>query len=198
MVIQIILESVTTVSFVFILEIFCITMGMLDFLNLNFRYMCVFASPVHLLLAKPRRACRILWNWSYRRLWASTWVLGTEPGASGRGASAVLCWAVSPSSFHEHILSIYIKNMTAKIQHSWMMKLMLVCYPTNDNSYRKYLKLECEQIILRLHVTSHKIVQTSLMTYEKKSVTHLKFHSEGKYLLPYFKASSFSQEIITF
>ena len=49
---------------------------------------------------------QILWNWSYRRLWAATWVLGIEPGSSARAANfepslqpllfafgTVYCWA---------------------------------------------------------------------------------------------------------
>lgn len=33
--------------------------------------------------------CQITWNYSYKRLWAVTWVLGIEPGISGRAATAL-------------------------------------------------------------------------------------------------------------
>ena len=37
------------------------------------------------------------WNWSYTQLWAVVWVLGIEPGSSGRTASALNLWATSVS-----------------------------------------------------------------------------------------------------
>ena len=40
--------------------------------------------------------CQVSWNWSYRQLWAAMWVLGMEPGPSGRAASALNHWAISP------------------------------------------------------------------------------------------------------
>jgi len=39
----------------------------------------------------------ICWNWSYRQLWATMQVLGIEPGSSGRPASALNHWAISPT-----------------------------------------------------------------------------------------------------
>lgn len=38
------------------------------------------------------------WNWSYRELWATTWVQGIEHWSSARVTSALLCWAVSLAS----------------------------------------------------------------------------------------------------
>ena len=40
---------------------------------------------------------QISWNWSYRQVWAAIWVLGLEPGSSGRAASALNHWAISPA-----------------------------------------------------------------------------------------------------
>ena len=38
----------------------------------------------------------ISWNWSYRQLWAGTWMLGIEPRSFRRAASALNLWAISP------------------------------------------------------------------------------------------------------
>jgi hypothetical protein len=37
------------------------------------------------------------WNWSYRWLWGAMWLLGIEPRFSGRAASVLNCWAISPA-----------------------------------------------------------------------------------------------------
>ena len=42
--------------------------------------------------------CCFLWNWSYRQLWATMWVLRIEPRSSGRVATALNHWAISPGS----------------------------------------------------------------------------------------------------
>jgi hypothetical protein len=34
------------------------------------------------------------WNWSYRELWAAMWVLGIDPGSSGKSVSARNCWVI--------------------------------------------------------------------------------------------------------
>lgn len=41
----------------------------------------------------------IPWKWNCRLLWATMWVLGTEPGSSRRAASALACWAIFPVLF---------------------------------------------------------------------------------------------------
>lgn len=42
------------------------------------------------------RGCWILWSWWL--LWAAVWLLGTELRSSGRAASALNHWAISPAS----------------------------------------------------------------------------------------------------
>lgn len=39
--------------------------------------------------------CQVPWNWSCRQFWAAIWVMGIEPGSSGRAASALNHWATS-------------------------------------------------------------------------------------------------------
>jgi len=46
------------------------------------------------------RGCQVPWNRRYRPAEfhvSFMWVLGTEPGPSGRAASALNCWAISPA-----------------------------------------------------------------------------------------------------
>ena len=51
-----------------------------------------------------RRGYHILWNWSYRWLWAM-WLLGIKPKFSGRAASAFNHWA---HSLFSYIAKVYI------------------------------------------------------------------------------------------
>lgn len=46
---------------------------------------------------EARRRCQVLWHWSYRWLWTSMWMLGTELGPSARAPSAKTLnhWAIS-------------------------------------------------------------------------------------------------------
>jgi hypothetical protein len=46
------------------------------------KYVC--APCVSLVPREARREHWIPWNWSYRQLWATMWVLGVEPGSFGR------------------------------------------------------------------------------------------------------------------
>lgn len=60
-------------------------------------FACMYACVLHAHSTEARRGRHIPWNWSYRWLGAPMSVLGTEPWSSARGASALNCWAVSPS-----------------------------------------------------------------------------------------------------
>lgn len=52
-------------------------------------YVCVL--HVRLFLQRPEEGCQIPWNWRCRRLGATMWVLGIEPGSSRRAASIINC-----------------------------------------------------------------------------------------------------------
>lgn len=50
---------------------------------------------VCMLSVKVRSGHWIPWTWSYKWLWATIWVLGTEPSSSAGAASASICWTIS-------------------------------------------------------------------------------------------------------
>lgn len=53
---------------------------------------------IHAVLRAARREHWTFWNRSYSccELWATLWVLGTDPGSSAEGVCAVNYWAISP------------------------------------------------------------------------------------------------------
>ena len=56
-------------------------------------------APNGCVIPEVRRGHQIPWNWNYRWLWATMWVLGIKPGGSGRAASALNHWANFPVLF---------------------------------------------------------------------------------------------------
>jgi hypothetical protein len=64
--------------------------------------MCMSVLPAYIYLCAPgalrgqKRPSGSPQNWSYQRLWASTWVLGTELRSSGGAARALNHWTISP------------------------------------------------------------------------------------------------------
>lgn len=63
---------------------------------LAYMYECVL--HVCLIPTENRVGHLILWNCSYRRLWATMYVLGSEPGSICRSSSVLNLWDTSPSS----------------------------------------------------------------------------------------------------
>ena len=69
------------------------------YIYLYFMYMfmclpaCMFMHHVCTVPKEARKGCWIPWNWNYSYLWAAMWVLGIEPGPSGRPASSLNHWA---------------------------------------------------------------------------------------------------------
>ena len=68
-----------------------------------FACMCIWAPSTCLVPTEAKRVRKIPWNWSYRWLWATMRVLGTEPRSSGKEARAFNGWVISPAlSFQSH------------------------------------------------------------------------------------------------
>lgn len=72
-----------------------------------FYLMCTNVLPVYvyvphkcLVPTEARRGHWLPWNWSYRLLWISLWVSGTEPRSSPKAANAALSHSSSPKA-HE-------------------------------------------------------------------------------------------------
>jgi hypothetical protein len=61
-----------------------------------FAFMGVFV--IQVVPMEPRRENWIPWNWSYWRLLAIMWVLGTQPESSARATTALSCWVIFPAS----------------------------------------------------------------------------------------------------
>jgi hypothetical protein len=61
------------------------------FACMNACTLCAYLGPM-----EARRGHQMPWNWSYKWLWASMWVMQTKPGSSPRVASE-LNWAISPA-----------------------------------------------------------------------------------------------------
>jgi hypothetical protein len=59
-------------------------------------YLCISVLCLHAHL-HTWRGHSILWCYSYRWLWVTLWVLGTELGTSGRTTSALNHWDISPA-----------------------------------------------------------------------------------------------------
>ena len=66
---------------------------------------------------EARRGCWIPWKWSYKWLCAVTWVLRTEPGSSGRAASALNHWAISPAPLGQISMTFLEQGSTRKYYH---------------------------------------------------------------------------------
>ena len=66
-------------------------------LNMHKQFACTYVYVPHSFLVSMgvRRGHWILWNYSYRRLRTSTWILGTELRFSARATGALNPWAVS-------------------------------------------------------------------------------------------------------
>lgn len=61
-------------------------------------YLHEFISTMSAHVPTEAKTCRIPWRWSRRWLWApSMWALGTELWISGRAASVLNYWAISPT-----------------------------------------------------------------------------------------------------
>lgn len=64
---------------------------------------CMSAPLAHLLPMEARRENRIVQDWSYRWLWATTWILETKHKSSGRAANALNYWTIK--------IGIYLFNL---------------------------------------------------------------------------------------
>ena len=58
-------------------------------------YVCLCDPLMCLVPVEAKRRHLISWNWNYRQLWVTMWLLGIELRTSGRAVSALNCWAIS-------------------------------------------------------------------------------------------------------
>jgi hypothetical protein len=77
--------------------------------------------------------CQVTWSWSYRQLWAVMWVLGFEPKSSGKAASVLRCWAISPISVLSYrTQDLQLRGVAQNDLSSWSFCLHLT--PTRMKS----------------------------------------------------------------
>lgn len=84
-------DCVSFLHFYFILFLFC--------MYGYFACLCVYGPHACLMTREARRDIWILWDWSYRQLWAPMRVLGIEPRSSGKLTCALIPWAISSALF---------------------------------------------------------------------------------------------------
>ena len=70
---------------------------------------------VFLVPKAARKGYQIPWTQSYPWLWATTWVLGTKPRFSGRAASDLKLWAISPYPLPTHFRKFFNCILSAPI-----------------------------------------------------------------------------------
>lgn len=62
-----------------------------------FDFIDSYAPHVCLLQIEARKGHQILWKWSYRWLWVTTWVPGNKPRSCTKAASVFIHWIISPA-----------------------------------------------------------------------------------------------------
>lgn len=83
------------------------------------RYVCV--AHTRLASMEVRKGCQNPWNWSHGRLWATKWVLGTEPRSSARAPSSLDHQTISPTS---------VTPWSARVQLIWPDRQIFQMFPS--------------------------------------------------------------------
>lgn len=69
---------------------------------------------------RPEESIRTSWDWSYRQVWATMWVLTMEPRSSARAAYELSPWAIFPAlcfkCFNHHL---YLKFYACIVRREW-------------------------------------------------------------------------------
>ena len=106
--------------FYFILFYFILFYFILFYVHECFVYMHVWAL-CECNVSEVKRRFWPSWNWGYRYLSATMWVLGIEPVSSGRAVSLFNHSAVSPAPFRSGFLSVALAvlELTCRPGHPW-------------------------------------------------------------------------------
>jgi hypothetical protein len=91
-----------------------------SFFILDYFYVYGCSASMHICAPHICSVCRVQrghwipWNWNYKGLWATPWVLGLKPRSSGRAVSALNCSAISPVLiiFSLPLQIIFVTSMT--------------------------------------------------------------------------------------
>ena len=111
------------------------------FLTFYFIYVwVVFFFPTcvpHICLVslEVKRGCQVPWNWTYRQLCAAIWVLGMEARSSGRAASALNCWVISP------VPGKFLWEEESNLLRKWALGLCICFYQLLDEASQETVVL---------------------------------------------------------
>lgn len=92
-------------------------------------------------------------NWSYRQLWATVWLLGTEPRSSSRAANALNRWTVSSPVFkilidEEQSKELFHAMKLTYIGNSVSVSLIFIyiCFHSIHECYHCTVRVSCLQL----------------------------------------------------
>lgn len=73
--------------------------------------MYVYVPPACLIPAETLRGHQIPWNWSYKWLCATLWMLGMEFWSSGKAGSTLKSKAISPGVSRGRLLNVHFYSV---------------------------------------------------------------------------------------
>jgi hypothetical protein len=131
--------------------------------------LCVYVTYVQ-MPGESRGGCRIPWVWSYRCLYApTTWVLGLELMSSGRTASTLNHWVISPTLGNYYYLfkeaclgTVSVANEERSQQLSYHLSTgpevilpILYIIPPSWSFLDTYIQVLGEKLIFHLRFPNH-------------------------------------------
>lgn len=107
--------------------------------------MYMFAPVACLVPTKARRGCQTPWNWNYRQLWTSLWVLGNELGSLQKQQVLLItepCPAHSQTLLKAEVWWIGIRVLSLFVYKYNQSLTVSECYFFHcfDNTWRKQLR----------------------------------------------------------
>lgn len=110
---------------------------------------------VYAVLARARRGCGILWNWSCRCLWGNLRMLRLEPRSSWKSSQCCNHWVISPAP-RATILIYTLEKVLPKrsltpcvdgLDYNALLPSALLyrssCYQVHSTSWQSYTHAQC-------------------------------------------------------
>ena len=112
---------------------------------------------VHQVPTPIRRGQWIPWDWNYRWLWTVLWVTGTKLKSSGRAASALNCWALSPA-LRKTMLLLSWPTMSNKEESKEIHRMPTLQHSYLHTTLNSFFRLSLKSSINFLSATKYKLV----------------------------------------